>query len=58
MSESGECVAFVECTDILEGSPADYWEQELRRLEVSSMGETIIFGRRMFSGSSELSAAS
>ncbi len=48
----------MECTDILEGSPADYWEQELQRLEVSSMGETIIVGRRMFSGSSELSAAS
>ncbi len=32
LSESGECVEFVERTDILEGSPADYWEQEMRRL--------------------------
>ncbi len=37
LSESRECVGFVERTDILEGSPADYWEQELRRLEGSSI---------------------
>ncbi len=37
LSESGECVEFVELTDILEGSPADYSEQELWRLGENSI---------------------